>query len=270
MGAYQWDSEDYARHSGEQQKWARELIAKLSLDGSETILDIGCGDGKVSAEIARQLERGSVTGIDSSPAMVELARRRFPADVHRNLSFGLLDAGHLLDADHFSSRFDIIFSNAALHWVKDHRPVVAGIAASLAPGGRMLLQMGGRGNARDVVDVIGELLLLPRFAPYFDGFGFPYGFLGIEEYRELLADAGLVEQRVELIEKDMIHVGRAGFGGWIRTTWLPYTERVPEGLRDEFIDLIVSRYLQQNPIDGDGMVHVDMVRLEVDAIKPVG
>ena len=70
---YQWDAADYAQHSSEQFKWACELIEKLHLRGDETVLDIGCGDGKATAAIATQLPEGRVIGIDNSPEMVALA-----------------------------------------------------------------------------------------------------------------------------------------------------------------------------------------------------
>lgn len=268
MSSYRWDSTDYEKYSGAQQQWARELIGTLSLTGAETVLDIGCGDGKVTAEIAQLLDRGSVIGIDSSPSMLELAQKRFPINEHANLSFKLLDVVNTRSETSFASRFDVIFSNAALHWVKDHRPVIDGISSCLKPGGKILLQMGGKGNARVVVDVIKELQGLPQYTSYFTDFEFPYGFLGSKDYQILLDDAGFIEQRIELIDKDMIHDGRAGLCGWIRTTWLPYTERIPEEQRDEFIEMIASRYLQRIPLDADGNAHVEMVRLEVEAKKP--
>lgn len=267
MQSYRWDSEDYERHSRSQQLWAQELIAKLSLVGTETLLDIGCGDGKVTAEIARILDRGSVTGIDNSPSMIELAQKRHPAHEFANLSFSLLDAVDLAGEPSLASRFDVVFSNAALHWVKDHRPVVDGIASALAPGGKLLLQMGGRGNGRVVVEVLDELLASDRFTPYFEDFAFPYGFLGVEDYEALLAGAGFVDRRVELIDKDMVHDGKEGLSGWIRTTWLPYTQRIPEAQRDAFIDLVASAYLERVPLDAEGRAHVAMVRLEVEAKK---
>lgn len=268
MSSYRWDSEDYEKHSGAQQAWARELISKLSLEGTETVLDIGCGDGKVTAEIARLLDRGEVVGIDSSPSMIELARKRFPTSESTNLSFQLLDAVNISSEAAFASKFDVVFSNAALHWVKDHRPVVRGIDSCLAPGGKMLLQMGGKGNARGVADVIEELQAMPQYEPFFRDFTFPYGFHGVDVYENLLQEVGFIDQRIELIDKDMVHDGKAGLCGWIRTTWLPYTERIPEDQRDDFIDMIAARYLQRVPLDENGKAHVDMVRLEVEARKP--
>ena len=147
---YDWNAEEYAKHSSAQQIWARELIPKLQLRGSESLLDIGCGDGKITAEIATQLPEGDVLGVDSSPDMVALAKKHFPKNRYPNLSFGSADAGHLL----FKEQFDIVFSNAALHWIKDHKPVISGIQKSLKAKGRIFLQMGGKGNAEVIISLL--------------------------------------------------------------------------------------------------------------------
>ncbi len=264
MATYSWDSEDYAKHSRAQQKWARELIDKLKLNGDEALLDIGCGDGKVTAEIAGLLPRGRVVGVDSAPSMVQLARSRYPPDTHVNLSFELMDAAQL----RFKEHFDLVFSNAALHWLTDHRPVLDGIYASLKPGGRILLQMGGEGNARRMVDTLEEMINQQAWRDYFESFAFPYGFFGAEAYLAMLSGSGFKVDRVECIGKDMEHEGADGLRGWIRTTWLPYTERLPEQKRDAFIDEAVQHYLQKVPLDPAGQAHVAMVRLEVEARKP--
>ncbi len=263
-----WDAKDYEKHSRGQQVWARELIAKMGLEGAERVLDLGCGDGKVTAEIAEALPEGAVVGVDSSPEMIELATQKFsgnsPQGKRANLSFQVMDARAL----RFEGCFDWVFSNAALHWVREHRPVVEGLARSLKPGGKILLQMGGRGNAREVLGVLDEMIASPEWAPFFLDFPFPYGFLGVEEYEQLLADCGFLAKRVELIPKDMKHEGKPGLEGWIRTTWLPYTERVPERRRGAFVEEIVARYLEKEPLDEDGVVHVAMMRLEVEAEMP--
>jgi len=263
MASYSWDSKDYEKHSRAQQKWAQELIGQLALKGSEKLLDIGCGDGKITAEIAALLSGGSVIGVDSSESMVELAQNRYSDSKHPNLSFRLMDAVNLL----FESSFDVVFSNAALHWVQDHRPVVSGIFSCLKPGGRVLLQMGGKGNAQAVLNILEDIQVEARYRSNFDGFEFRYGFLGTEEYQKLMDDAGFVKSRVELINKDMVHEGREGLEGWIRTTWLPYTQRIPENDREAFIGMLASRYLEVVPLDHDGKAHVAMVRLEVEAEK---
>lgn len=260
---YTWDPEEYEKSSSQQFKWARELLAGLDLAGTERMLDIGCGDGKVTAVIASRLPAGSVLGIDTSSDMIRHARSRCPPELHPNLSFEVADARDL----HCNAQFDVVFSNAALHWVVDHRPLLAGISRALRPAGKVLLQMGGKGNAAETVAAVERVMATDPWRGYFDRFQFPYGFHDPPDYRQWLLDAGLEPVRVELIEKDMVHQGEAGFGGWVRTTWLPYTQRVPESLREAFIGQVVSEYVRAFPVDSQGLVHVRMVRLEVEARK---
>jgi trans-aconitate methyltransferase len=195
--------------------------------------------------------------------MVSLANGLFPVSRFPNLSFECCDARSLA----FECEFEVVFSNAALHWVRGHRSVLEGIRNALKAGGRALLQMGGFGNARSVVEVFNELTNLPRWRTFFLDFEFPYGFYAPDEYREWLHETGLVAARVELIPKDMVHAGRSAFIGWIRTTWIPYTHRVPEQQRRKFLEEFVDRYFELRPPDSAGNVHVDMLRLEVEAVR---
>jgi trans-aconitate 2-methyltransferase len=259
-----WDAADYHHHSSAQQTWARELFAKLDLAGDEYVLDVGSGDGKITAELAEQLPRGVIVGIDASAEMVAFARDTVPPERYPRLTFERMDARELT----FEDEFDVVFSNATLHWVVDHRPVLAGIARALRPGGRTLLQMAGEGNARDVVAAMDLVCAEPHWCGCFDGFTFPYGFHAPVAYGAWLVEAGLTPRRVELVPKDMTQAGGAGLAGWIRTTWLPYLERVPEERRPELIEAVVSRYLAAHPPDADGLVHVAMTRLEVEATRP--
>jgi len=263
MSRYSWNAEDYERNSQGQQKWARELIGKLSLKGTEKILDLGCGDGKVSAEIARSVGKGSVTGIDSSRSMIALASEKYPSEIYPNLSFRVMDASRLS----FEECFDVVFSNAALHWVKNQKLVVEGVFRSLKPEGKVLLQMGGKGNARYILAALEEILSEPEWQPYFSEFEFPFVFPDTLDYETLLSESGFKVNRVELIPKDMEHAGRHGLEGWIRSTWLPYLERVPDNKRERFIEAITARYIEHVPMDLNGKVHVAMVRLEVEAGK---
>src|SRR5580658_8193394 len=126
-----WNAADYAANSVVQQAWARELIARLNLRGDEHILDVGCGDGKVTAEIARAVPRGSATGVDASAEMIAFAQKTFPPDKVPNLEFHVMDAREI----QFARQFNFVFSNAALHWVDNHQKFLRGAAAVLKPGG---------------------------------------------------------------------------------------------------------------------------------------
>ena len=259
---YAWNASDYARNSSAQFGWATELIQKLELKGHERILDVGSGSGRVTAALAAEVPEGTVVGIDSSPDMVDLAAGAFPPADHPNLDFRCLDARELS----FAGEFDVAFSNATLHWVRDHPAVLRGIRRSLRDDGRTLLQMGGTGNAAGIIAVMDRVRVALRWRRYFQGFTFPYAFYGPDDYAAWLPDANLKPLRIELIPKDMVHQGREELAGWIRTTWLPYTGRVPDERRETFIDEVLEIYLAFVPLDEEGQTHVRMVRLEVEAV----
>ena len=263
MKNYKWDAQEYEKHSQGQQKWARELLQKISLKGTENVLDLGCGDGKVTAEISKIVSEGSIIGVDNSAGMIQLATDKHPADIYSNLSFQEMDAKNL----DFNDRFDLIFSNAALHWVKDQKPVIKGMFKSLKQGGRVLIQMGGKGNAAGIVDVLSELQTEKKWHSYFNEFNFPFYFPGTNEYKALLLDYGFSLKRIELIPKKMEHAGFEALKGWIRTTWLPYTERVPEEKRERFIDIVSKKYIERYSANSKGIINVQMIRLEVEAVK---
>jgi trans-aconitate methyltransferase len=260
---YEWDAHAYERHSEGQLKWAIELMSKIRWAGSEAVIDLGCGDGKVSAHLAKRVPRGRVLGIDSASAMIDLARQKFPPERHPNLQFACMD---FRDLD-FNAKFDLAFSNASLHWVKEQRSVLLRVAQALRPAGRIVFQMGGAGNAHQILAIMEKLMAQKRWRPWFQSFEFPYGFYHPRDYDGWAAEAGLTILRNELIPKDMIHHGLNGLAGWIRTTWLPYLDRLPPADREIFIGTLCEEYLRRTPPDAAGRVHVSMVRLEVEAVR---
>ena len=143
-GHYIWNADDYADHSTAQFTWAREMIGKLNLRGSESVLDIGCGDGKVTALIASSLPEGTVTGIDSSASMIALAQKKFPSSTYPNISFVQADASMLS----FTNQFELAFSNAVLHWIPDQVPVLRGDQSSPEVFRQDLLPDGGQGECQ--------------------------------------------------------------------------------------------------------------------------
>jgi trans-aconitate methyltransferase len=167
----------------------------------------------------------------------------------------------------FDCAFDLIFSNAALHWVDDHQAFLRGAAACLRPGGRLVVSCGGRGNAQDVFVALRPEMRLRRWRPFFRRIPRPYFFYSPADYEKWLPRFGFKTIRVRLAPKDATYGGRDGFAAWLRTTWLPYVQRVPEDLREQFIAAVAERYTARHPADADGKVHVRMVRLEIDAVK---
>ena len=258
-----WNAADYAANSVVQQTWARELITKLKLRGNEHILDVGCGDGKVTAELARAAPRGSVVGVDASAEMIGFARKTFPPSAISNLKFHIADAREIS----FKTKFDLVFSNAALHWVDDHGAILRGAASVLKTGGRLVVSCGGKGNAHDVFLALRPEMRLKRWREFFRKMPMPYFFYAPSDYEKWLPIFGFKIQVLKLAPKNAAYAGADGFATWLRTTWLPFVQRVPENLRKEFIAAVTARYLAKHPPDKSGQVHVRMARLEIEAEK---
>lgn len=258
-----WNPEDYAKNSDAQLKWAQDLRNTLNLHGDESVLDVGCGDGKITADFAVALPKGEVVGTDSSPEMITYAQRTYPTPKYPNLSFACVDARFL----NFDNQFDLVFSNATLHWVDDHQAFLKGVGRSLKKGGRLVISCGGAGNASDILHVFSEIVTDAPWKKYFDEFQNPYFFYGDQDYALWLKQVGFHVESLELVPKDMTHSGKAGLAGWIRTTWMPFTQCIPEPERDNFITHFVETYLRRIPLDPNGLAHVRMVRLEVNALK---
>jgi trans-aconitate methyltransferase len=263
-----WNAADYAANSSVQQSWARELIAKLKFHGNERILDVGCGDGKVTAEIARAIPEGFIIGTDVSAEMIAFARKSFPRKSHANLEFQICDARQL-SQKLFSppTGVDLVFSNAALHWVDDHEQFLNAAASVLKTGGRLIISCGGKGNAHDVFLALRPEMRLQRWREFFRRMPAPYFFHAPSDYEKWLPQYGFKSRTLKLAPKDATYAGPDGFATWLRTTWIPYVQRVPEAIREEFIAAVTRRYVAKHPPDAENRVHVRMVRLEIDAIK---
>jgi trans-aconitate 2-methyltransferase len=258
-----WNAAAYAANSAVQLSWAREIIARLKLRGDEHVLDVGCGDGKVTAEIARAVPRGAVTGMDASAEMIHFAQKTFPAAKAPNLKFQICDAREIKS----KGQFDLVFSNAALHWVDDHEAFLRGAASVLKPGGRLVVSCGVKGNAHEVFLALRPEMRLKQWCGFFRNMPLPYFFYAPGDYEKWLPKHGFKINVLDLAPKDTTYAGADGLATWLRTTWLPFVQRVPEQLREEFIASVTQRYLATHPPDAKDQVHVRMVRLEIDAVK---
>lgn len=263
MTDIRWNPSDYAANSSAQEACARELMDRLHLRGDEHILDVGCGDGRVTAELARRVPRGRVVGVDASAEMIRHAKQVQSPGGPSHLEFHAMDARCLA----WPARFDVVFSNAVLHWVDDQRAFLRGAAAALKPGGRLVLAAGGKGNAAEVFAALRSVMRQAPWRAWFRRLSVPYFFHEPEVYRRWLMEAGFHEIHVALVPGRVAYAGPAGLAAWLRTTWLPYTQRVPVDRREAFIAEVVARYVARQPPDGSGNVLVDIVRLEIEAVR---
>ncbi len=136
--AYEFDGKKYEQASSHQKEWGTKLISELELKGTESVLDLGCGDGSLSVQIAELLPKGSVLGIDASQGMIDAALPK----AKENLHFRRLDINDL----DLVEQFDVVFSNATLHWVKDHAKLFQNVRRALRPNGMVRFNFAGDGN----------------------------------------------------------------------------------------------------------------------------
>jgi trans-aconitate 2-methyltransferase len=186
-----WNAERYHQISSPQQAWGRRVLERLALEGSERVLDLGCGTGRVTAEIAARVQRGGVVGVDRSAAMLETAGPWLREHAPR---------ATLVHADGaalpFHRAFDAVFSGATFHWIHDHGALFRSIVQALKPGGRLNAQCGGEGNLAVLKARADRLMRQPRFAPYFDDWVEPTYYADVASTERRLAAAGFADINV--------------------------------------------------------------------------
>lgn len=245
-----WDGRTYDRVGTPQAEWGRAVLERLDLAGDETVVDAGCGSGRVTEMLLERLPRGRVIAVDGSASMLEAARERLAGD--DRVAFVHAD---LLELDLGGRTADAVLSTATFHWIKDHARLFARLRAALRPGGQLVAQCGGKGNLAGVLARTETVAADPAYAPHLVGFVDPHRFADAPETEELLRDAGFAEARAWLQEAPVHPPEPPVFlGSVILTAWL---EHLPEALRAPFIDDVLAGLGE--PFEAD------YVRLNLDA-----
>ena len=208
-----WNAASYDRVSHVQEEWSRAVIDRLELAGDETVLDAGCGSGRVTSLLLERLERGRVIGVDASPSMIDEARRALGDRAE-------LIVSDLLDLE-LADPVDAVFSNATFHWILDHRHLFERLHAALRPGGRLEAQCGGIGNLEDFLNSIEAVDGDERFAPYLRGIASTWNFASPGDTEVRLRGAGFDSARCWLEERPSSRANRASSSrrsAWGRTS----------------------------------------------------
>ncbi len=234
----EWEASGYARISELQQSMAKEVLALLDLQGSERVLDVGCGNGKVTEEIASRLPEATVVGVDSSADMIASARRQFGPETRPNLRFEVADARRLP----FDHEFDLVVSFNALHWVPEQEQAMRSIRSVLRAGGTAQLRLVPAGKRKSLENVIEETRLSSRWARYYHGFSDPYLHLTPEEYRALAEQSGFNVKRIRTEAEAWDFQSRAAFVAFGSVTFIEWTQFLPEPERLAFVNDALDRY----------------------------
>lgn len=166
MNHFEFDGEKYKKASKHQKEWGNSLITSLDLKGGERILDLGCGDGLLTEQISKLIPDGSILGIDTSRGMLDTAKRL----ESRNLKFEHMDVDQL----DFYDEFDVIFSNACLHWIKNHEKLLQNCRKALKPNGFIAWNFAGAGTCQYFNPIVQSLIQAPQYQSYFSDFEWPW------------------------------------------------------------------------------------------------
>lgn len=249
-----WDAAAYNRECGFVWEYGRDLLELLAPQPGERILDLGCGTGHLTAEIARR--GAAVTGLDADGAMLAEARARYPG-----IRFVEGDARRFT----FDEPFDAVFSNAVLHWVKPPEQAAARIAQALRPGGRLVAELGGRGNVARIVEELAAGLAHAGSADAAEAA--PWYYPSVAEYAAVLEGAGLEPVFAALFDRPTrLEGGEVGLARWVRMFGGAFLERVPKARRDAFLVGVEDRL--RASLFRDGSWWADYRRLRVVALKP--
>lgn len=254
-----WEGNEYAKNSESQKSSAEDFISALNLQDASVVLDVGCGDGKITAAMASAIPNGRVIGVDISPSMIQFAQGAFSN--YSNLQFFIQDAAHI----DFQEKFDLITSFTVMQWVLEQQQALDGFEKALKPGGKLCIQM-PTGLPLAMEEALTEMLKSKKWKEYFTHFSAPWKFYQPEEYGHLVANAHLNLNRLTTTTKHEKFPSRAVFQGFLRQ-WFPYLRPLPSDLKDVFLTELVDKYLQVLPVDQQGQVSFIVTRLEVEASK---
>jgi len=244
-----WSGADYDRLSGPMEAMGRQVLERLPLAGGETVIDAGCGSGRVTEALLARLPTGRVIGVDQSASMIDAARERLGdrAELHV-ADLATFDLGLHADA---------ILSTATFHWIADHDALFARLRAHLRPGGLLVAQCGGYGNIARVHAAAREAMAIEPYAPSFEGWRGPWNFAAPDETEARLRAAGFAQARAWLQEVAVTpedphpYLTEINLGA--------HLERLPEEVRPRFVDAVIDRL-------GGPPVTIDYVRLNMDAV----
>ena len=257
---FEFDGEKYKRASAQQKAWGKTLISELELAGHERILDLGCGDGALTAELAELVPGGFVLGIDASQSMIAAARRDHAGT---NLRFERQD----IDAIDFEQEFDLVFSNATLHWIKDHRTLLRKVFKSLKDRGTLRFQFAADGNCSNLIRIVREVMAKREYADTFRGFDWPWYMPKAREYQALLDEVPFAEKNLWCENADKYFESSGAMTRWIdQPSLVPFLSCIAEPDRQAFRDAVVERMIDATRQD-DGTYFETFRRMNVQARK---
>ncbi len=257
----EWNADVYHRVSDPQRAWGAPVLARLPLSGTELVLDVGCGTGRLTGDLLQRLPHGRAVGVDLSENMLATAGRHLSPAFPFHVSFVRADAAALP----FDAVADALFSTATFHWVRDHDRLFASLFAALKPGGRLVAQCGGAGNLHRFHGRCETVMRDGRFAPYFAAWETPWEFADAPTTAARLLRAGFSDVRTSVDPAPIVQPTRAAFVEFVsHVICRPHLARLPDASsREAFMDAVATLAASGVPA-----FELDYWRLNIEGRKP--
>jgi trans-aconitate methyltransferase len=256
---FEFDGNKYKKASTHQKEWGNKIISEFKLNGNEKILDLGCGDGVLTKQLSDLVPHGFVLGIDSSQGMINTAKELESS----NLLFRQLNIN---DID-FSDEFDIIFSNATLHWILNHKNLLANSYKALKRNGVVRFNFAGDGNCSTFYAVIKEVIRLKEFMDYFIDFQWPWYMPIINEYKVLVDSCAFNDIKIWEENADRYFPTKDEMIKWIdQPSIVPFIKLVDGKQKGKFRDIVINEMIKRSE-QADGRCFETFRRINVFAKK---
>lgn len=258
--SFEFDGEKYKKASSHQKEWANKILEELNFQGNETILDLGCGDGTITNQLAEMVPDGKVVGIDASEGMIKTALQDKKL---QNVHFELEDINEIS----YIGEFGFVFSNATLHWIKDHKKLLISIYQALKSKGALRFNFGADGNCSYFYKVIRQAMSEKQYAQYFKDFSWPWFMPTIETYQQLAKEAEFSQIEIWGENADRYFENSEAMIKWIdQPSIVPFLRCIPEAGKTDFRNYVVDQMIEETK-QKDGTCFETFRRVNVKAVK---
>ncbi len=254
---------DYHEGTCNQEEDLESYIAAGFFDEIQSILDVGCGDGQVTARLAKRFPHVSFVGCDISQAMIDFAAKKYPPSEYPNLTFIVKDACHLDDLE----TFDRIISFSALHWISDQKQALSSIYKVLKPQGKALIRTTPKSSNNDFKAVSLKVIVSFKWVSHFLNFKSSSSFHSERDYRKILTGIGFIIDHMEQKNRELVFANRSELMPFLKAILTPLWH-LPASKHNDFLHDYYNQLVKHGNRDEKGEIRIHFDKIELLLSKP--